>query len=391
MELRAVAHTVIHTTRTEFEKLSKKGKIVLVTLAALAGLGIVTGIYRLLVGLGSTTNLSDAYPWGLWLGFDFTLIAFGGTAFTMAMVVHVFNQEKYHSVLRPALLTGFLGYISVLVILLIDLGRPDRFWGFIPYANVHSPLFEICWCILIYTTVLAFEVAPMVFERLNQPRTLRIFRAAIIPVTIVGIAVSTCHQSTLGTIYLALPARTHELWWSWVMPILYYLSAIGMGLSAAILVMLVGSKALGREPDMEALGGLGKISVWIWVAYLLLRIEDLLMTGDLRYMTTLDSRGTRFWVEILLMVVTPIVLYSIRNVRTSKVGLLWTALAVTLGLGFNRFNPMFSERPPVPIEVSYFPSLVEFIVQIGVLAAAALAWYVLARLLPIFEPEHQHA
>jgi len=369
----------------EFKKLSTTGKIVLGILAILTTLGLVTGIYRLLTGLGTTTALSDSYPWGLWLGFDFTLIAFGGAAFTMAMVVHLFNLEKYESVLRPAILTGFLGYVSVLVILLIDLGRPDRFWGFIPYANLHSPLFEICWCILLYTIVLTLEIAPLIFERLKQPKIMRVLHAAIIPVTVVGVVLSTCHQSTLGTMFLALPERTHPLWWSWLLPLLYYFSAIGLGLSATILVVLIGSKAIGREPEVDVLAGLGKISVWVWVIYLVFRIGDLVFTGDLGYVFALDSKSTLFWIEILLMAIAPIVLYSMRDVRQSKSGLFWTSLFVFLGVGFNRFDAMFSGMPPTNMEATYFPSFIEFAVQFGVLAAAALAWYLAARLLPIFE------
>jgi len=371
----------------EFKKISTRGKIVLGILTVLAALGLITGVYRLFAGLGATTNLSDSYPWGLWLGFDFTLIAFGGAAFTMAMVVHVFNLEKYESVLRPAILTGFISYVSVLVILLIDLGRPDRFWGFIPWANIHSPLFEICWCILLYTTVLTLEIAPLVLGRLNQPKIVRVLHAAVIPVTIAGVVLSTLHQSTLGTMYLALPERTHLLWWTWLLPILYYLSAIGMGLSATILVVLIGSKAVGHKPKVDVLAGLGKISVWVWVLYLVLRIGDLLFTGDLGAMFTFDSKSTLFWIEILLMAVAPIVLYSTSQVQKSKSGLFWTSLFVMLGLGFNRFNAMFSGMPPTNVDATYFPTFVEFAVQLGVLAAAALVWYLAARLLPIFETE----
>ncbi|RLC94104.1 MAG: hypothetical protein DRI77_11265, partial [Chloroflexi bacterium] len=229
---------------------------------------------------------------------------------------------------------------------------------------------------------------PLVLGRLNQPKIVRVLHAAVIPVTIAGVVLSTLHQSTLGTMYLAMPERTHILWWTWLLPILYYLSAIGMGLSATILVMLIGSKAVGREPEVDILAGLGKISVWIWVVYLVLRIGDLLFTGDLGAMFTFDSKSTLFWIEILLMAIAPIVLYSTSQVQKSKSGLFWTALIVTLGLGFNRFNAMFSGRAPTNLGATYFPSFIEFAVQFGVLAAAALAWYLAARLLPIFEGEH---
>ena len=373
---------------TTFKKPSAMGMAVLGILAVLTLLGLVTGIYRLVVGLGATTDLSDQYAWGLWLGFDFALIAFGGAAFTLATVVHVLNLKKYEVVLRPAILTGFLGYVAVLVILLIDLGRPDRFWGFIPFANIHSPLFEICWCILLYTMVLALEFAPLLFERLKKPAIAHAIHKFVIPITIAGVTLSTLHQSTLGTMFLALPNRTHPLWWSWLMPLLYFLSAIGMGLSATILVMLIGSKAVGREPEVNVLGGLGKGAVRIWIVYLIFRFGDLFFTGDARYMFAFDSKSILFWIEIILMAVVPIVLYSMEGVRKTKSGLFWTALIATVGLFLNRFNAMFS-GDPVPVgaahgEFSYFPTWIEFAVQIGVLAGVALVWYFAARFLPVF-------
>ncbi len=378
-----------NTKTTTFKKPSATGTVVLGILAVLTVLGLVTGIYRLIAGLGATTNLSDQYAWGLWLGFDFGLIAFGGAAFTMALVVYVLNLKKYQPALRAAILTGFLGYISVLVILLLDLGRPDRFYGFIINFNVHSPLFEISWCILLYTIVLTLEFAQPVLERLDRPKLAHTLHRFVVPVSIAGIVLSTLHQSTLGVMFLALPERTHALWWSWMLPLLYYLSAIGMGLSATILVMLIGSKAVGREPEVDVLAGLGKGSVWIWIVYLILRLGDLFFTGKGFSVFAFDSQSILFWIEILLMAVAPIILYSMKGVRQSKSGLLVTALLVTVGLFLNRFNAMFSGSS-VPIgashaEFSYFPTLIEFAVQFGVLAAAALAWYFAARFLPVFE------
>ncbi len=384
-----------NTKTTTFKKPSTTGMVILGILAVLALLGLVTGVYRLVKGLGATTDLSDQYAWGLWLGFDFGLIAFGGAAFTLAAVVHVLNLKKYEVVLRPALLTGFLGYVSVLVILLLDLGRPDRFWGFIVYPNIHSPLFEISWCILLYTVVLTLEIAPLILEKMNRHALAHTLHKAVIPVTIAGVTLSTLHQSTLGTMYLALPGRTHALWWSWLLPLLYYLSAIGMGLSATILVMIVGSKAVGREVETDVLAGLGKGSVWIWIVYLIFRFGDLLFTGDMAQVFAFDSKSILFWIEILMMAVAPIVLYSMEGVRKSKSGLFWTALITTVGLFFNRFDAMFSGSP-VPVgashaEFSYFPSWIEFAVQFGVLAAAALVWYLAARFLPVFSETIEEA
>lgn len=370
------------------KKPSTLGWVILAALAALTVLGLVTGVYRLFTGLGATTDLSDQYAWGLWLGFDFLLIAFGGAAFTLALVVHIFNLEKYHAVLRMSLLTGFLSYVSVLIILLIDLGRPDRFWGFIVYPNIHSPLFEVSWCILLYTFVLALEVAPLVFERLN-PKIAHLLHQAVLPVTIAGITLSTLHQSTLGTLALSLPERIHPLWWSWLLPLLFYLSAIGLGLSATIMLALVANKAFGRElVKTDVLAGLAKGSVGLWIVYAILRFGDLLFTGKLGHVFAFDKLSILFWLEMLLMVIAPIVLYAMRGVRESKAGLFWTALMVMLGVSFNRFEILFSGEPiPVGashVKASYFPSFIEFAVQFGVLAAAALAWYLAIRFLPVF-------
>jgi len=376
-------------TATTMGKTSTTARVVLIILALLTLLGLATGIYRLIVGLGATTALGDQFSWGLWLGFDFGLIAFGGAAFTLAAVVHILHLEKYKVVLRPALVTGFLSYVSVLVLLLIDLGRPDRFWGFIPWANIHSPLFEVAWCILLYTIVLALEFAPIFFEGLNRPEVSRRIHAAIIPITIAGVTLSTLHQSTLGTMFLAIPNRTHELWWSWQMPILYFVSAIGMGLSATILVMLIGSRAVGREPETKVLAGLGRGSIGVWVVYLIIRFGDLLFTGDLGAVFAFDKWSILFWIEILLMAILPIILYSQKSVRKTKSGLFWTSLLAVLGVFLNRFNPMFSGGPrptgALYVEASYFPTWIEFAVQIGVLAAAALVWYLIARTLPVFK------
>ena len=142
--------------------------ILLAAFGLLAAVGLVVFGYRLAVGLGPTTNLSDYYPWGLWIGFDFTVIAFSGGAFTLATIVNLLNLKKYRPVLRLAILTGWVGYLSVALILIADLGRWDRFWHFLVYPNIHSPMYEISWGLFLYSGVLTLEMLPNFFERLNK-------------------------------------------------------------------------------------------------------------------------------------------------------------------------------------------------------------------------------
>ena len=382
----------ITMTTVAMRKPGTTGKVILGILALLALLGIGTGIYRLVVGLGESTNLSDAYPWGLWIGFDFSLIAFAGAGFTIAAVVYILNLEQFKPVARAAVLTGFLGYVSVLVILLIDLGRPDRFWGFLVFWNYHSPLFEISWCVLLYTTVLALEFLPILFERLNKPNIVKAIHAITVPLVIAGVTLSTLHQSTLGTLYLALPTKTDQLWWSWLLPLLFFLSSIAMGLCVTIAVWIVGSKAFGRKKvELDMLGGLAKGALWVWVVYLVMRFGDLWFTGDLPAVFAFDSQSLWFWVEIIVGVVVPIVVFGQASLRKSEAGLLIGSLATIVGVFMNRFNATLTAQSvnrftvaAVTEAASYTPFWMEYTIQIGVLAAAALAWYFAARLLPIF-------
>ncbi len=372
-------------------KPSTTGKVILGILALLTLLGIGTGIYRLVVGLGESTNLSDAFPWGLWIGFDFSLIAFAGAGFTMAAVVYILNLDQYKPLARGAVLTGFLGYVSVLIILLIDLGRPDRFWGFIVFWNAHSPLFEISWCVLLYTTVLAIEFLPILFERLNKPNIVKAIHAITIPVVIAGVVLSTLHQSTLGTLYMALPFKTDPLWFSTILWILFYLTSIAMGLSVMIFIWTIGSKAFGRKVEVDLLGGLGKGAMWVLVVYLILRFGDLLISGDFFEVFRFDSQSLWFWAEIIIGAVLPIILFAQKSFRKSEGGLLLSSGLVILGVFMYRFNATLTAQAvnrftvdAVTESASYTPSWEEFAIQFGVLAAVALAWYVAARFLPIF-------
>jgi Ni/Fe-hydrogenase subunit HybB-like protein len=369
----------------------RTGKIVLALVALVALSGVVSGIYRLFVGLGPTTNLTDAYPWGLWIGFDFTLIAFAGVGFTMAAIVHVLHLEQYKPMARAAVLTGFLGYVSVLVILLLDLGRPDRFWGFLVYWNHHSPLFEISWCILLYTIVLTLEFAPLFFEGLQRPNIAKAIHRVTVPVVIAGVTLSTLHQSTLGTLYLAMPHKMHPLWWSWPLPILFYISSIGAGLAAMIFIWIFASKVFGRKKiEMNLLQGLAKGSIWVWVVYAVLRLGDLLMTGMSRPMFAFDGPSVWFWIEMILMALVPIVLFSLQRVRESQAGLFIVSLLVILGVLANRFNATLTAQyvnrftvESVTETARYVPHLLEWVMQIGILAVGVLVWYLAARFLPV--------
>ncbi|MFC1874452.1 NrfD/PsrC family molybdoenzyme membrane anchor subunit, partial [Chloroflexota bacterium] len=225
-------------------------------LGCLVILGTVTMALRYINGLGAVSNLSDGRPWGLWISFDlYCGVALAAGGFTLAGAVYIFGSEKYHTVVRPAILTAFLGYTLVILALLVDIGQPWYIWHPIIYWNVHSPLFEVGMCVMAYTVVLALELSPAVFERFNWHIPLRFIRAIQIPLVIAGLALSTLHQSSLGTMLLMLPETLNTLWYTPVLPLLFLVSAVAVGPAMVILESTLSTRVFGHKLDMDILNG----------------------------------------------------------------------------------------------------------------------------------------
>jgi Ni/Fe-hydrogenase subunit HybB-like protein len=365
-----------------------KGSIVIGVLSLLLLVGIFAAVGRLYVGLGESTALSDRYPWGIWIGFDFLLIAFSGVGFTMAGLVHVFRQEKYHDVVRPAVLAGLMGYSAVLAILLLDLGRFDRFYHFLIFWNPHSPLFEICWCVLLYTTVLMIEVSPSIFERLKWERPIRWVVRAMLPVAIVGVTLSSLHQSTLGTLYLNMPHRLNALWYTPVLPLLFFTSSVMAGLALAIIVYAIAARISDQEPKSDILSGLGKIMGWVTLLYLVLKLGDILVAGELSALFAFDRMSTLMWIELGVCALLPAALLLIPGVRERKSSIYGGAILILLGVLANRFNATLFGQSLPSAGGTYSPSIIEWLTTLGIIAGAIVAWYFGVRLLTMFDESH---
>lgn len=356
----------------------RKGDVIAGLLAFLTLIGAAAGVGRLLVGMGASTALTDGYPWGIWIGFDFALIAFSGVGFTLAFVVHVLHLHQFQPVLRPAILAGLLGYVAVLMLLLLDLGRPDRFYNFLLFYNMHSPLFEICWCVLLYTTVLVIEVSPDLLAFLPWQWPLRLAYRLMTPVTIIGVTLSTLHQSTLGTLYLNMPHRLHPLWYTPLLPVLFYISSIMVGLSLGVVAYKVAMRVRGQPEDPTIAAGLGRGIAWVGLLYLLLRVGEGLYAGELPLLLAVTPLSLLWLAEIVLSVVLPMTLLLAPSLRMQP-WVHWGApLLVILGVGMNRFNATLAAQTP-PAGATYVPSLVEWLSTAGIIAGAMLAWYLAVR------------
>lgn len=361
----------------------------LVSLAFLTFLGVLAGVARLILGLGPTTGLSDAYPWGLWIGFDFLLIALSGAGFTMAAVGHILHIRSLHEAVRPAILTGLMGYVSVLLLLVLDLGRPDRFYHFILFWNVHSPLFEISWCVLLYTTVLLIETSPYLFERLGWKWPVRWFFRLLTPITVIGVTLSTLHQSTLGTLYLNMPHRLHPLWYTPLLPPLFYVSSILAGFAVGLLSYRLAVRVAGRREKPEVVAGLTKGMAIVGGFYLALRVGEVVVTGKWSLLWPDQAMARLWWVEVGLGLIVPWLMVLWPRGRRWPLRTWLAPLLVIFGVGANRFNATWFAQTP-PQGGAYAPHPLEWFSTLGILAAAALAWYVGIRLLVIFDSKAEH-
>jgi len=356
-------------------------------LSGLVILGLVPIVLRYLNGLGATTNLSDGRPWGFWISFDlYCGVALAAGGFTLAGAVYIFNLRKYHPVVRPAILTAFLGYTLVILALLVDIGQPWYIWHAIIYWNVHSPLFEVAICVMTYTAVLALEFSPAVFERLNWHVPLRIIRAIQIPLVITGVVLSTLHQSSLGSMLLLMPDTLHALWYSPILPILFLTSAVAVGPAMVIFESTLSNRAFGHELDLDVLSGLARAIPYILGLYLLLKLVDLMVAGELGLLFSGYPYNFLWWAEITVGVILPIVLFSLASVRQSRRQLFWCAVLVVVGLVLNRFNASMLALEMRP-GFTYFPHWMEFAISVGLVADALLVVVLAYRFLPMAHHE----
>ncbi len=341
-------------------------------------------VIRFSKGLGAVTNLSDQFPWGLWIGFDLLCgVGLAAGAFTLTAVVHLFNLKRFEPIVRPTILTGFLGYSFVIVALLLDLGQPWRIWHAIVYWNPHSVMFEVAWCVMLYTTVLAVEFSPVVFERFGFHAPARIIHRLITPLVILGVILSTLHQSSLGSLYLIVPSKLHPLWYSPMMPLHFYISAIGAGIGMVILESYLSKRAFHRHLEMDLLEPLARGMVVTLGIYGLMRLQGIRRNHAFGSILDFTYEGQMFLLEFTLGVILPVVLMSFRRLRNDPDWLVGGAFLAVLGFVMNRLNISITGMEAAS-GTRYLPSAMEIIVSVGLVATGMAVFAFAVRTFPIF-------
>jgi len=359
----------------------------------LVGTTAMIAVFRFWKGLGATTALTDLTPWGFWIGFDVmggVALAAGG--FVVAATVYVFHLDRYHSIVRPAVLTAFLGYIAVVGGLLFDVGLPWSLWHMMIYWNPHSPLFEVGWCVMLYSAVLSLEFAPVALEMSKHPLLSKVhdfLKKFTVPLVILGIMLSTLHQSSLGSLFLIMPHRLHALWYTPILPILFFISAIGLGIMMVTVESAVSSWLYEQEPETPLLSGLGKAAASVLWVYTALKLGDLAVRGELAGIFAGTFEANLFLVEILASAMIPAVLFSIPSVRSRLGGVVTAAGIGVCGIILNRLD-VGGLAMIGTTGTRYVPAWTEVAVSLGIVAAAALAYLFIAERFNLFHAGAMH-
>ncbi len=312
--------------------------------ATVCALGIAVLVYRFVAGLGATTNLSQTQPWGLWIGFDMMCgIALAAGGFTIGAAVEIFNLEEYHAVERPAILTAFLGYVLAIVGLLADLGKPWNMVQIFARPGTRSVLFEVAWCVALYSTVLALEFAIPLFEWLGIERFYRPLKKALLALTVLAVMFSTMHQSALGSLFIIAPAKLHPLWWSPWLFVLFFVTSIAGGISMVIVESTLSHRVFakqlrGQHVDVDAITlELGKAASVVLFAYFFLKLHG--VTDNAAWANVGRGFLGKWWiVEMLGFVLLPTMLYTIGARIRSVKAVRWAAVVTVAGIVLNRLN-----------------------------------------------------
>lgn len=355
----------------------------------LLALGLPIMVLRYSQGLGAVTNLSDEFPWGLWIGFDLLCgvgLAAGG--FTLTAAVYIFNLKRFHSIVRPTVLTAFLGYLLVIGALLLDLGRPWNIWHPIVMWNPSSVMFEVAWCVMLYTLVLGLELSGMVFERVGWQRAKRIQRAATIPLVLAGVLLSTLHQSSLGALYLIVPGKLHPLWYTPALPWIFWSSAIAAGLAMTIVESRLSSRAFGRPPEMALLREIARVLMIALGVFAVFRIYDLVHRGVLARAFEPSYEAGMFALELLLGVILPFALLLSAKVRNDLRKLYPVALLTVMGFVVNRLNVSVTGLESAA-GTRYVPAWTEIAVSLTLVALGFAAFGLVVRYFGVY-PEAEH-
>jgi len=363
-------------------KLLTKPFWILLGLAGIAGLLIIK---RFLFGIGAVTNLSDGYPWGIWIVYDVLVgTALGCGGYSIALLVYIFNKGEYHPLIRAALMTSAFGYTLAGVSIFIDIGRYWQMYNiFLPwFMNFNSIMFEVAACIATYVLILWIEFSPTFMEKLKAHNALGKMNKIIFVFIAIGILLPTMHQSSLGSLMIIAGEKVSPIWQTGWLPLLFLITAIAMGYAIVVFESLFSAVALRRPLDETPL--LGKLSgamIPLLIVFMLIRFGDLAWRGQLGNIFNDGLLGFFFIMENILFLIPIVILASAENrMKASK--LFWASGAMLLGGALYRFDTFLVAFDP-GLGYHYFPSASEIMITVGIISIEIMAYLIFVKKLPV--------
>jgi Ni/Fe-hydrogenase subunit HybB-like protein len=386
-------------------------------LLSLSLVGLFFIAVRFVKGIGAVSNLSDGYPWGIWVAYDVaigTAIACGGYA--VAVLIYIRNRWQYHALIKSAILISLFGSCLAASSVIVDIGRPWNAYGF--FVPTHwqptSAIFELGLGIIAYCAAQAIEFLPGIMTLLERggPKLLRRvvlqFQAgsgegtrpgggseaapaarslaqtrlnrALIGIVLVGIVLPTMHQSALGSLMLIASTKLHPLWHTAFLPLLFLINCIYLGYAMVVLESIVASKVLEREYERNELAGLARLIPWLTVLWAAIRVGDLVQRDQLSAVFHGDFYSGFFLAEFFLMALGSAPLFIGEQRRSPRL-LFISAALMLLGGGLYRFNVYLIGFNP-GTGWHYFPSFAEVMISVGIVALEVLAYQLLIKVLP---------
>ncbi|NNG00461.1 MAG: polysulfide reductase NrfD [Desulfobacteraceae bacterium] len=384
---------------------AETGKSVFTLFNLVAGIIVVMGLIltflRFTGGLSTVTNLSDYNPWGIWIGFDLlTGVALAAGGYVTSAAVYIFGMKKYHSAVRPAVLTGFLGYALVVLALNYDVGRPWRLpYPFIMQQGTTSLLFEVAACVALYLSVLFLEYSPAALEWLGLKRARNLAIKLTMALTFFGVILSTLHQSSLGALYLIAPSKLHPLWYSTYLPVYFFVSSIIAGISMVLFESTLSHRYFKDKMSRTYLDehnpvtlGFGKAASYVLAGYFIIKIIGISVDNNWHLLGT--GYGVWFLVELLGFVALPCFLYAVgvreKNLLLIRCTAVWTVLGVVL----NRLNvSLIAFNYHLPSTERYVPHWMEVGITLFIVTLGVLAFRFIVTRMPIFyeHPDYEDA
>lgn len=371
-------------------KLWTPSTIVFTVFIALGGIIL---LYRLFAGLGAVTNLNDRFPWGLWISIDVLGgVAMAAGGFLIAGTVYILNWKKYKPIVRAAILNAFFGYALAATAISLDIGIPWRIWHPTVMWQIHSVMWVVAIHVVLYTTTLATESSPMLFEKLKMTGAYRLVEKIMVPIVLFGVLLSILHQSSLGAVFLITPSKMSPLWYNGQLPTLFLISAVMMGLSMVSLENYISGKAFGHEINMDIMSGLAR-GVMITAAIYLAAKIYLLASGPgiaAAFAGTMESN--MFLIEMAVSVIIPLAMLLVKSTREDIGRIFIVNIMVITGVLLNRLNvSMFGMyRDQAATGIGYFPTLMEFIVTMAFISMSIVGFKVCVKYLRVFPEAAEH-